>query len=100
MDAEYYESGAHKFQSKYAQNVSHINTEFQDQQSEMIFGRKRPNAWSHEEDIKLVEAVNMYGVKSWSMVAWYVGGGRSKSQCSQRWTRGLDPRLKKESWSK
>jgi hypothetical protein len=32
-------------------------------------------------------------------VSAFVGGGRSRAQCSQRWVRGLDPRISKGQWS-
>jgi hypothetical protein len=35
----------------------------------------------------------------WSAVAQFVGNGRTRSQCSQRWIRVLDPRIYKQQWT-
>jgi hypothetical protein len=32
-------------------------------------------------------------------VARYVGNNRTRSQCSQRWQRGLDPRISRSRWT-
>lgn len=61
--------------------------------------RKTPKRWTKEEDSKLIVAVQNYGTENWPAVAQYVGGGRTRSQCSQRWNRGLDPRISKCNWS-
>ena len=61
--------------------------------------RRKPRPWTPIEDQKLILAVSMFGINKWILVANYVGGNRTKSQCSQRWFRGLDPRLNKYSWT-
>lgn len=62
--------------------------------------RKKTRSWSNNEDMRLLAGVHKYGTDSWSNVAKFVGGGRSRSQCSQRWIRVLDPRISKEHWAK
>ena len=37
--------------------------------------------------------------ENWNDVAEFVGGGRTRSQCSQRWYRVIDPRITKEHWT-
>ncbi|KAH0785839.1 Myb-like DNA-binding domain containing protein [Histomonas meleagridis] len=59
--------------------------------------RKRP--WSHVEDNRLIAAVNKLGMTDWEAIARFVGNGRSRPQCSQRWKRALDPRITKEPWT-
>jgi hypothetical protein len=34
----------------------------------------------------------------WQLIALSVGNGRTKSQCRQHWTRGLDQKICKEQW--
>jgi hypothetical protein len=57
--------------------------------------RKKSQPWTADEDKKLLQAIEMYGQDNWSAVAEFVGS-RTKSQCSQRWTRNLNPNLSKE----
>ena len=61
--------------------------------------RKKPKTWTAEEDQKLTEAVQTHGAENWILVAQCVGGGRTRSQCSQRWLRVINPKLKKLSWT-
>lgn len=60
---------------------------------------RKSNPWSQVEDDRLLGAINKYGLTSWVSVARFVGGGRSRAQCSQRWNRSLNPFLKKTQWS-
>jgi hypothetical protein len=55
--------------------------------------------WSRDEDLRLLAAIARFGTEDWGSVANFVGSGRSKSQCHQRWTRGLDPRIVKATWT-
>ncbi|KAH0795978.1 Myb-like DNA-binding domain containing protein [Histomonas meleagridis] len=59
--------------------------------------RKRP--WSHIEDNRLLAAVHKLGTTDWESVAKFVGNGRTRPQCSQRWKRALDPRITKDPWT-
>jgi hypothetical protein len=61
--------------------------------------RKETIHWAELEDQRLIEAVTAQGVDNWRAVAAQVGGGRSSSQCAQRWNRCLNPALSKDSWS-
>ncbi|KAH0786127.1 Myb-like DNA-binding domain containing protein [Histomonas meleagridis] len=62
--------------------------------------RKKSKAWAPEEDERLITGIQLHGYDNWSMVANYVGGGRTRAQCSQRWHRVLDPKIDKSNWSK
>ena len=62
--------------------------------------RKKTQQWSKVEDIRLIAALHRYGADNWSLVATFVGNNRTRSQCSQRWFRGLDPRISRSHWSK
>lgn len=62
--------------------------------------RKKSLSWRDEEDARLIQAVAKYGNKDWVMISAYVGGGRTSSQCNQRWTRALDPSISKHPWTK
>lgn len=83
-----------------SRNGSNSEQESDKSQDIPVFGRKKPQIWTDFEDKRLLQGVNMYGTDSWNVVACFVGNGRTKSQCSQRWYRGLDPRINKESWNK
>ena len=63
---------------------------------------KRPlSKWSQEEDTRLQEGVNKYGVPNWILVAKHVKT-RNNKMCAQRWRNSLRPGikvLKKGKWS-
>jgi hypothetical protein len=61
--------------------------------------RRKSLRWSNQEDARLIAAIKAHGTGSWSVIAKVVGGGRTRSQCAQRWHRGLDPRISKTNWS-
>ena len=61
--------------------------------------RARNRSWSYPEDVRLRQAVLMFGLDSWSLVASYVGNGRTRAQCSQRWFRGIDPTISRVKWT-
>lgn len=61
--------------------------------------RKKTKVWTIEEDQRLLAAIDKYGTENWKLIAKMVGNGRNRSQCSQRWLRGLNPTLRKEPWS-
>ncbi|KAM8863154.1 v-myb avian myeloblastosis viral oncogene homolog-like 2a isoform 2-T2 [Spinachia spinachia] len=54
--------------------------------------------WSKEEDEKIVELVEVFGTKYWSLVARQLKGRLGK-QCRERWLNHLDPMIKKSSWT-
>jgi hypothetical protein len=57
------------------------------------------HSWSEYEDQRLLCGVHKFGLSNWTAVAEFVGNHRTRTQCSQRWLRGLDPRISKASWS-
>lgn len=61
--------------------------------------RKRPRIWKEDEDIKLLAAIQKYGFENWGNVVEFVGGGRTRSQCSQRWHRVINPSISKTEWT-
>jgi nuclear transport factor 2 (NTF2) superfamily protein len=61
--------------------------------------RAKTRPWSSYEDQRLLAGIYRFGFVDWQLIAMFVGNGRTKAQCSQRWTRGLDPKLCKEQWS-
>ena len=61
--------------------------------------RKKTRTWSTEEDFRLVKGIHKLGLENWNEVSKYVGNGRTRSQCSQRWIRVLDPRIVKINWT-
>lgn len=61
--------------------------------------RKKTRSWTDYEDQRLLAAIHRYGTDNWLAVANFVGNGRTRAQCSQRWVRGLDPRISKDRWT-
>jgi hypothetical protein len=61
--------------------------------------RKKATRWTPEEDERLIAAIREHGTENWPLIAQQIGGGRTRAQCSQRWNRGLDPRINKRNWS-
>jgi hypothetical protein len=62
-------------------------------------GRRNIREWSSIEDTRLLAGVHRFGLKNWGSVAQFIGTGRTRAQCAQRWVRGLDPRISKNQWS-
>ena len=60
---------------------------------------KKTRPWTTPEDVRLLAGIYRYGLDNWSTVAFFVGNGRTRGQCAQRWSRGLNPRLSKDTWS-
>lgn len=61
--------------------------------------RKKNHTWTSFEDQRLLAGVARYGIENWKNIADFVGNGRTRSQCSQRWLRCLNPKISKKSWT-
>jgi hypothetical protein len=61
--------------------------------------RKKTELWTEYEDIRLLAGIHRHGLEAWGSIARFVGTNRTKAQCCQRWSRGLDPRISKSPWS-
>ena len=59
---------------------------------------KKTRPWTLREDNRLLAGMALFGL-DWTKVAEFVGNGRSRGQCSQRWVRGLNPKISKETWT-
>jgi hypothetical protein len=62
--------------------------------------RRKSIRWCPDEDERLIGAVSAHGTENWPLVASIVGGGRTRSQCAQRWGRGVNPKISKSNWCK
>jgi len=62
--------------------------------------RKKTRSWTDYEDQRLLAGIHRFGLDNWQTIASFVGNGRTRAQCSQRWVRGLDPRISKDRWTK
>ena len=62
--------------------------------------RRKSRPWSSYEDQRLLCAIYNCGIENWTQISKFVGNGRTRSQCSQRWYRGLDPKINKNQWTK
>jgi hypothetical protein len=63
------------------------------------YQRKRTQQWTTAEDMRLIAALHRFGESDWGRAATFVGNGRTRAQCSQRWQRKLDPRISSNSWT-
>ncbi|XP_018534538.1 myb-related protein B isoform X2 [Lates calcarifer] len=54
--------------------------------------------WTQEEDERVIELVQKYGVKHWSLIAKHLHS-RNGKQCRERWHNHLNPTVKKSSWT-
>ncbi|NXD85459.1 MYBA protein, partial [Halcyon senegalensis] len=54
--------------------------------------------WTKEEDKRVIELVQKYGPKRWSLIAKHLKG-RIGKQCRERWHNHLNPEVKKSSWT-
>ncbi|CAA7410572.1 unnamed protein product [Spirodela intermedia] len=55
-------------------------------------------AWTKEEDKRIIELINNYGTKRWSIIAREMRG-RIGKQCRERWHNHLNPEIKKGPWT-
>jgi hypothetical protein len=67
--------------------------------SEVKSTRSTTRQWSRIEDLRLLAGIRKFGIDNWLAVAQFVGNSRSRSQCSQRWYRSLDPRISRLPWN-
>ena len=61
-------------------------------------GKKTIRQWTAEEDMRLIGGIYRYGIADWVEISKFVGNGRTRSQCSQRWHRSLNPAINKDRW--
>jgi hypothetical protein len=61
--------------------------------------RRKTHPWTSAEDTQLLAGIYRFGLASWSTVAQFDGCSRTRSQCSQRWVRGLDARISRGPWT-
>lgn len=64
-----------------------------------VSAERRNRQWSIAEDRRLLAGILRNGIENWTAVSQFMGTGRSRSQCSQRWHRGLNPRISKDKWT-
>ena len=82
------------------ENVAPIQYYPKDIFRSMRTGRKAIQSWTPNEDKRLLFAMHKFGRDAWQQISEFVGNNRTKAQCSQRWTRVLDPRICKGPWTK
>ncbi|XP_046662074.1 myb-related protein B-like isoform X3 [Homalodisca vitripennis] len=54
--------------------------------------------WTKEEDETVMELVEKYGPKKWTLIARHLKG-RIGKQCRERWHNHLNPNIKKTAWT-
>ena len=71
------------------------NNEYPKRDNDEHLMNRNTRNWSLPEDFRLLAAIHIFGLGKWKRISEFVGYGRTRSQCSQRWTRALNPRLMK-----
>jgi hypothetical protein len=69
-----------------------------DQQGGAV-NRRKMKMWSAYEDNRLMGGIYRFGLNNWAPISRFVGNGRTRAQCAQRWARGLNPRISKDVWT-
>ncbi|KAI0036003.1 hypothetical protein K488DRAFT_41939 [Vararia minispora EC-137] len=57
------------------------------------------HTWDPSSEKRLAEAVEIYGVENWSLVAKYISEDALPASCQAHWHRSLDPSVKKGRWT-
>jgi hypothetical protein len=60
---------------------------------------RRCRLWTPDDDARLLAGIHRYGLGDWKRIAQFVGNDKSSGQCSQRWSRAINPSLRKEQWT-
>ncbi|KAI0771930.1 hypothetical protein BD413DRAFT_604069 [Trametes elegans] len=60
---------------------------------------RRTHSWNVAADKRLLEAVKIYGIDSWALVARWVSEDATPAQCQGRYMRTVDPTLKRGPWT-
>jgi hypothetical protein len=60
---------------------------------------RRCRLWTQDDDVRLLAGIHRHGLGDWKRIAQFVGHNKSSSQCSQRWSRAINPSLRKEQWT-
>ncbi|KAI0688546.1 hypothetical protein BC835DRAFT_1284480, partial [Cytidiella melzeri] len=61
--------------------------------------QRKAHVWTPEADMRLLDAVKIYGTESWAQVARQVSEDATSAQCQNRYLRTLDPGIKRAPWS-
>ena len=69
------------------------------QQQAKVAKRSKAKQWNSQENSRLIEAIDKYGTDNWEIIAKEVGNGRTRGQCSQRWSRCLNPDILHVKWT-
>ncbi|KAF8924231.1 hypothetical protein EDD21DRAFT_366344 [Dissophora ornata] len=59
--------------------------------------RVSKESWTKEEDNALIEAVRLMGERNWQQIS-YCFENRTAAQCSYRWTKSLNPAIRRGNW--
>jgi hypothetical protein len=60
---------------------------------------KRCRLWTPDDDIRLLAGIHRFGLGDWKRIAEFVGNNKTSSQCSQRWSRAVNPSIRKVKWT-
>lgn len=61
--------------------------------------QKKVKNWTSYEDQRLIAGMMKYGISDWTKIGQFIGNGRCRLQCLQRWQRSLNPMINKNQWT-
>ncbi|XP_078274850.1 v-myb avian myeloblastosis viral oncogene homolog-like 2b isoform X3 [Rhinoraja longicauda] len=86
------------FRAKWTSEENRTDTQCQHRWLRVLNPDLVKGPWTKEEDQKVIELVQKYGPKRWSLIARLLKGRLGK-QCRERWHNHLNPEVKKSSWT-
>lgn len=60
---------------------------------------RQRHGWTAEADKKLLDAVQLFGIDNWNLVARHVSEHATGVQCQTRYRKSLDPSIKRGAWT-
>ena len=60
--------------------------------------KRTKKVWTEDEDQLLLDLIETYGAKKWSLIARHIKDREGK-QCRERWYNHLDPDISKLPWT-
>ncbi|KIK08551.1 hypothetical protein K443DRAFT_672566 [Laccaria amethystina LaAM-08-1] len=60
---------------------------------------RQRHVWTAETDKKLLNAVQLFGIDNWNLVARHVSEHATGVQCQTRYRKSLDPSIKRGAWT-
>ncbi|CAG2117823.1 unnamed protein product, partial [Medioppia subpectinata] len=90
--------GEHDWQTIAGHFVDRTDIQCQQRWDKVVNPKLIKGPWTRQEDEKVVELVDKYGPKKWTLIAKQLDG-RIGKQCRERWHNHLNPEIIKTAWT-